>query len=372
MNILLRHLFQFLSQLLRRLLSLSRRGRYEREMEEEMRFHLEMQIKVNLEAGMSPGEAHYAARRQFGNQTWLKEVSREMWGVGSIETLFQDLRFGVRMLLKHKSFTAVAILSLALGIGANTAIFQLIDAVRLRLLPVKAPQELAEVRVADTKGVTGGGSGGTLNPTVTNRIWEQFRERQQAFSSVSAWSRGSVNLAPGGEIRYARMLWVSGDFFHTLDVQPALGRVITTTDDQRGCGAAGLVISHTFWQREFGADANVIGRRLTLAERQFEIIGVTPASFFGMEVGRSFDLAAPLCAVPLVQGNDRALSGSFWWLTVTGRLKPGWSMEQATAHTQAISPGVFEASLPPKYPPAYVKDYLASRLNAIPAGARVY
>jgi predicted permease len=142
-------------------------------------------------------------------------------------------------------------------------------------------------------------------------------------------------------------------------------------DDQRGCAAPGLVISHAFWQREFAGDVNVIGRKLTLADHSFEIIGVTPASFFGMEVGRSFDLALPICAVPLVRGNDRFFSGIIWWLTVTGRLKPGWSLEQANAQTQAISPDLFKAALPVNYPPASVKDYLGSRLIAVPAGSGV-
>ena len=284
------------------------------------------------------------------------------------DEMFQDLRFGLRMLLKNKSFTAVAVLSLALGIGANTAIFQLLDAVRLRTLPVRAPEELAEVRMLNMNGARGGFG---REPSVNNPIWEQIRERQQAFSDICAWGTDTVNLAPGGEVRSARMLYVSGDFFKTLGVQPALGHFITTTDDQRGCGDAGLLVSYEFWQREYGGDANVIGSTLKLGDHAFEIIGVTPANFFGMEVGRSFDLALPICAVALVRGNNNFLSGTMWWLTVTGRLKPGWSMEQGNAYTQSISPGLFEAALPPNYPPVSVKDYLGSELIAVPAGSGV-
>src|SRR5262249_36905081 len=145
---------------------------------------------------MGQAEERLTVQRQFSNQTLLLEVSREMWRIRLIDALFQDLRFGVRMLLKNKSFTAVTVLSLALGIGANTAIFQLLDAVRLRTLPVKDPQELAEVRLADMKGARGGLH---RSGAVTNLIWEQIRERQQAFSGIFAWGTNRLNLAPAGE-----------------------------------------------------------------------------------------------------------------------------------------------------------------------------
>ena len=284
------------------------------------------------------------------------------------DAMIQDLRFGVRMLLKHKGFTAVAVLSLALGIGANTAIFQLLDAVRLRTLPVKAPHELVELRMADMKGARGGI---WREPSLTFPIWEQIRDRQQGLSGVFAWGTDSANLAPGGEVRPARMLYVSGDFFNTLGVNAVRGRVFNSADDQRGCASPGVILSHQFWQREYGGDANVVGRSLTLADHSFEILGVTPANFFGMEVGKNFDLALPLCASSIVRGNNRMFSGIMWWLTVNGRLQPGWTLDQATAGAQTISPELFQAALPPDYPPPSVNDYLQSKLVVLPAGAGI-
>jgi putative ABC transport system permease protein len=337
------------------------RTRFRQEWEAELEYREEMLTRWDRLDWRNKLELLWRSLGAFWDALWLQQLRWE-------DEMIQDLRFGVRMLLKHKSFTTMAILSLTLGIGANTAIFQLLDAVRLRTLPVDAPQELAEVRLAEMSGARGGFA---RSPSVTNQIWEQIRERQLAFSGVFAWGTDSVNLAAGGEARPARMLYASGDLFNTLGVRAALGRVIITTDDQRGCSLPGLVISHEFWQREYGGDAKVIGRKLSLADHPLEIIGVTPANFFGMEVGRSFDLALPLCAAALIGRSNWLDSGTMWVFTVTGRLKPGWSMEQATAQMQAISPGVFERALPANYPLTSVKDFLESRLIAVPAGSGV-
>jgi putative ABC transport system permease protein len=286
-------------------------------------------------------------------------------------TFWQDLRYSVRLLRKNLSFTAVAVLMLALGIGANTAIFQLINAVRLRTLPVQSPQELVDVRIADMTGARGSWS--SWHATATNPLWEQVRDNQQSFSGICAWgSDRYVNLASGGEARFAQALWVSGDFFNTLGVKPILGRAFTNTDDQRGCGSSGTVISYSFWQREFGGDPFVIGRAVKLEGHPFEIIGVTPASFFGLEVGQSFDVALPICARPILYGEDSGLTdGTRWWLSVVGRLKPSWSPEQATASLNAISSGVFEASLTSNYPAENVKNYLGFKLSAVPVGTGI-
>ena len=282
--------------------------------------------------------------------------------------MFQDLSFGVRMLRKNPGFTAVAVLSLALGIGANAAIFQLVNAVRLKTLPVRNADQLVNVQLTDMEAARG--SKPSPYASVTNPIWEQIRDRQQGFSGILAWSRNDFNLAQGGEVRWAKGLWVSGDFFNVLGVQPERGRLLTTADDQRGCSAPGAVISHSFWQREYGGDPNVVGRKVTLSDKPFEIIGVTPANFFGLEVGRNFDIALPLCADAIIAGkNSRLDSGFNWWLMVTGRLKPGWTMAQATAQLQSISPDLFRQTLPPNYPPVSVNKYLESKLEAVAGGA---
>src|SRR5215211_3153911 len=171
--------------------NLFKRDQAERELKEEVEAYLEMLVETKIKEGLKPAEARRAALIEMGGVEQVKESVREVRMGQTFEAIWQDLRYGIRMLVKYPAFTSVAVLTLALGIGANTAIFQLIDAVRLRTLPVKAPQELAEVHLADTKGMRGG----IGRPTsVTNKIWEQIRERQQAFSGVFAWGADSINL----------------------------------------------------------------------------------------------------------------------------------------------------------------------------------
>src|ERR1051325_10199421 len=215
-----------------------------------------------------------------------------------------DLKFAWRQLLKNPGFTTVAVLTLALGIGANTAIFQLLDAVRLRALPVKEPQELASIQIADMNGARGNFS--SPYPAVTYPIWRRLREEQQAFSGVLAWSRDSFNTAPKGQPRYVDGLWVSGDFFSVLGIQPLLGRFLTRTDDERGAPAT-AVISFGFWQREFAGEASIIGKNVTLDGHVVEIIGVAPCTFFGLEIGRSFDIAVPISCEPTIRGEGHRL-----------------------------------------------------------------
>ena len=280
-----------------------------------------------------------------------------------------DLKFAFRQLLKNPGFTVVAVLTLALGIGANTAIFQLLDAVRLRSLPVEKPQELALVQIADMNGARGNFS--SSYPAVTHPIWQRVRDSQQAFSGVLAWSRDGFNIAPKGQPRFVDGLWVSGDFFSVLGVQPFLGQFFTRADDRRGAPAS-AVMSFGFWQREFAGDPLVIGKKLTLDGHVVEIIGVTPPTFFGLEIGRSFDLAVPVSSESVLRPEGHRLdAGTTWWLNVMGRLKPDWSMAQARTHLASISPGIFESTLPANYPSANVTNYLAFKLTASPAGTGV-
>ncbi len=279
---------------------------------------------------------------------------------------WQDLRHGARLLRLNPGFTLIAILSLALGIGANTAIFQLLDAVRMRALPVARAQELAIVRIADRKWASGNFS--SRYSHLTNAQWEQIRDRQKVFSRIAVWSPEALDLTVGGEARYAQAIWVSGDFFNVLEVPPLLGRVFSAEDDLPGCGSPGAVISDSFWQREYASQPSVLGRKLTLDGHPFEIIGVTPPGFFGVEIGRAFDVAIPVCAEPILHAERPRINMRHgWWLASIDRLKPGMSLAQASAQMSAISPGLMEVTLPPVYDAEGAKKYLAYRLEAVSA-----
>ena len=281
-------------------------------------------------------------------------------------SLVQDLRYGARVLRLNAGFTAVAVLSLALGIGANTAIFQLIDAVRLNSLPVKNPQQLATVRIADRHWSSGRFEG--RYSQITDPLWEQIRDHQQGFSSIAAWAPHRFNLANGGEARYAEGVWASGQFFEVLQVPALIGRTLTAQDDQRGCGSPPAVLSYSFWQREFGGKPEVMGQTIRLEGHPFEIVGVTPAGFYGIDVGHSYDVAVPLCSEALINGEDSLMDNrSGWWLATIGRLKPGWSLAQANAQLNSISTGILEATIPPGYEPEAVKHYLEYRFAAFAA-----
>ena len=279
-----------------------------------------------------------------------------------------DLRYAARQLLKQPGFTAVAVLTLALGIGANTAIFELLNAVRLKSLPVLRPQELIEVRIIG--GNPGLGISDGANAEMTYPLWEQVQKHREAFSGIFAWSTGDLPIGNSVETRMVRSLWTSGEFFSVLGVAPVCGRLLTPDDDRRGAGPGGVVISYAFWQSELGGQDSAIGKSLTLGDRVFQIIGVTPPAFFGLEVGKQFDVALPMSTRAFWWDNvlDRT---DAWWLRVMGRLKPGSTLGKAADYVKTISPGLIESTLPVGYGPGAVETYRKFRLSAFPAGTGV-
>src|SRR5579871_4219701 len=263
-----------------------------------------------------------------------------------MDKFLQDLRFGIRQLRLSPGFTTVAVLSLALGIGANTAIFQLIDAIRLRALPVRKPLELGRIDMAP--GYWRMGWSSTRSANFTYALWNSIRQRQQGFSDTMAWSTMTFNLAPAGQSRFVEGMLVSGEFFKVLGVPAILGRTFIAEDDRAGCGSPGAVISYAFWQSEFNRDPDVMSHNVRIDGHPYPIIGVTPPGFFGVEVGHRFDIAVPLCADAFFYepGKNRIPLRHAWWLSMMGRLKPGWTIQSANVQLQAASPAIMSETLP--------------------------
>ncbi len=288
-----------------------------------------------------------------------------------VETFWQDLRYGLRLLATNRTFATVAILTLALGTGANAAIFHLVNAVRMRALPVERPHELVSIGI-ETQGKGRMGRSLGRRPYFSEPLWQEIRGRQQAFSQIFAWGITTWNVATDGQYRPVQGLYVSGGFFEALGVRPHLGRVLSDADDRKGCGAPGAVLTFAFWQSRYGGTPSAVGQTIVLDNRPFEIVGVTPSTFFGVEVGRTFDVALPLCAEPIFRGEESALGKpDHWFLDVMGRLPPGWSLERASAHLAAISPAVFQATVPPRYDAKAAGLYRAFTLLTTPAGTGV-
>jgi putative ABC transport system permease protein len=277
------------------------------------------------------------------------------------DTLIQDLRYALRALRSAPGFAAVAILSLALGIGANTAIFSLIDSVMLKTLPVSHPEQLLQVRTP-----------AGFDDVFTNPLWEQIRDRQDVFATLFAYSRTRYNLATGGEVRNVEGSRVSGQYFETLGVQAVLGRTLTAADDKRGC-AGTAVLSHDFWQRAYAGRTDVIGQTISLNGHPFEIVGVTQPGFSGIEIGSAVDVTAPICTDAIVDPTTNSLDKrGDWWLRIIGRPKPGISAAQATARLNTLAPEIFKATLPPNLLHADQQaKYLAGTFNTAPASSGV-
>jgi len=334
---------RFLDKLRLRLRSLFRRNRIEAELAAELGFHLDLQIAENLAAGMSPQEARHAALRAFGGVTQIQERCREMRGNRWLEELFQDLAYALRTLRRSPVFTLVAVLSLALGIGANTAIFSLIDALLLRNLPVREPARL--VAVGDPARVGSLSSGSVRNDLFSCPLYAQIRDQNQVFTDVFASGRTGkliVGIAPASEPNEtARGRFVSGNYFSLLGVGAVRGRTFTAQEDRVAGAAPFVVISHAYWQRRFARDDAVVGRRITLNGYPFTIVGIAPPEFFGDIVGVATEIWIPLSMQGQV--NPGRVYKDRWdvgWLLLMGRLKPGVSIAQARAEINVLFPRI--------------------------------
>lgn len=292
-----------------------------------------------------------------------------MNSISWLESAWQDLRYAWRTLRHTPSFSIVALLSLALGIGANTAIFQLISAVKLRALPIPHADRILEYRI-ETHGTGRTGQFNGERPMMTYPLYEQLAG-QRGLGRLFAWGTGGFELADGGESQPTRGLFVTGPLFDIAGVKPAVGRLIAASDDVRGCGTPAAVLSFPFWQSKFGGDPNIQGKSLKLNGTSFVIAGVTEAGFFGFEVGRAFDVAIPICAEPLLQARSALADREWWWLSVMSRLDEGQSSTAAEKTAASISPALFAGTLPAGYREGDAANYKAFTLLAVPVGTGV-
>jgi putative ABC transport system permease protein len=355
-----------LNDLLFRLRALFRRNTVESETDAELRFHFDQQVLKYEASGLSHEESLRRTRLEFGGHEHIKEECRDVRGVSLLETILQDIRYGLRILARTPVITGVAILSLALGIGANTAIFSLIDTVMLRLLPVNRPEELTRLEMKDPAFPNQG-----PDTVFTNPLWEELRKRQDVFSGIFVWSGARFDLGQGGAVHNVNGLYTSGDFFSTLGVRPAAGRLIDAADDNRGCPGV-AVVSYGFWQTYFGGAQSAVGSRISLDTHVFQVVGVSAPGFHGMDVGREFDVAIPVCAAAQFDGERPRLDQrSWWWLRIAGRNKSGMTMAQIQARLAVLSPQVLAAALPQNWDPKLQQQFLNRYVVTEPAATGV-
>ena len=313
-----------------RLRSLFRRGQVEAELNEELRYHLERQIEVNTAAGMSVEEARYAALRAMHGLDQRKEECRDMRRVRLIEDLWRDFRFSLRSLLKRPGFTAIALLALALGIGANTAIFSLVNAVILQPLPYRDPDRLISVY-----GTRNRSTQGSVGPT----DFLDYRSQNKTFEQFAA--SGSMmlpmNLTGSGEPERLNASIITGNYFDTFGVRPALGRGFSLENEKTGQDHV-TVLSHAFWQTRFGGDPNIVNKTINLDGKAYEVLGVMPAE---VVLPQPAQLWVPInfdADPEMKMRNARFLRG-------IGRLKEGVTLDQAQVDTDLIA-----AQLEQQYP----------------------
>ena len=345
-------------QILRRLAPLKLSPTREAEIAEELSQHLEDRYQELLVTGQSEGAAFRTAIDELKDEDFLarslrraeKNFYREPIapGVASnnfLSGILQDVRYAVRIMRKTPVITAIALLSLALGIGANTAIFSLIDAVMLRMLPVQNPEQLVQIKFRDTVS-------SESHATVTNPIWEQVRDHQDVFSGAFAWFSTTFDLAEGSQEDNIYGVYASGSYFNVLGVRPAAGRLFVPSDDVRGCQGV-AVLGYGFWQSRYAGAQSAIGSFIRLDGHSFSIVGVAQRGFNGTDVGTPLDVAIPICAEAVLHINGTEVSNldhrAAWWLKVMGRLKPGMTLAQAGARMKVLSPPLFAAVVPQEW-----------------------
>jgi predicted permease len=332
-----------------------------RDAAEEIQAHLAERIDELLESGVAKPEAIERARREFGNATRLTESSREVWGWTWLDRLGQDLRYAVRMLRRSPGFTAAAVLSLALGIGANTAIFTLIESTLLRPIPVKHPERL---RLLTWREQWGGWvppnlgyqsptfgtlyeqhetpDGGLMHAEFSPPLYQAFLRDNTVFESLFTFKElGRVTAVVDGSAEPVNCFLVSGDFYRGMEVSPVIGRAIGPENDVRTQEGQVAVISYEYWTRRFARSPSVIGKRIALNEVPVTIIGVNPEYFTGIEPGANFAIWAPLNVSPVVSGRSFLDEVKVWSIPMMGRLKPGVSNAQAQSELEAL----FQASV---------------------------
>src|ERR1700691_3440285 len=288
-------------EILRRLHMLLHRRRFQAELGEEMQLHLDLRQQQHIVAGLSPDTARFLASRKFGNATHIKEKSYMTWGWGWLESFVQDAAYGVRALLRSPALTIVALASLALGIGANTAIFSLLDAVLLRSLPVKDPQQLVVLGEGRMRGI---GNDVAFTELSSNPFFRQFRQRNTVFSDVagifSLTNDGHGFIEGSNESQRISVQLVTGNYFPLLGVHALIGRTLNDADDNSEGDHPVAVVSYAWWKRALAQDPNVLGKKIKLGSVIYTIVGVAPPEFFGTNVGEAPEVWLPLSMVKAV------------------------------------------------------------------------
>ena len=332
-------------ELLRRISMLFHRNRFQSDLEEEMCLHLDLREQEQREAGLSRQAAHQAAYRRFGNPTAIKEKSQTTWGWNWLEDFFEDIRYGFRSMLRSPALTAVALLSLALGIGANTAIFSFLDAVMLRSLPVRDPSQLVLLGEGDDYGVTDSYGSTTL---YSYPFYRQMQQENAVFSDVAAIysteHRVHGTIDGRDDVEEMHVHLVSGTYFPTLGVQPVLGRALTDEDDNTEGDHPVVVISYAWWKRALAGDPAVLNRKIKLGTTIFNIVGVAPPEFFGTKVGEAPDIWVPLSMMNSVPPGFNGYKDDFYQsMHLIGRLKPGVSRAQAVSNVNVLYQQIIRA-----------------------------